>query len=229
MWQIIVSALTPFVAALLAWLAFTRQTRRNSVMQVYLDAAQATYEAELIVALRLRGHLESLSAEKHEEISKEFKSLIGRVGKLHLVASPNTMKAVNNFYDVLYDIYDGIIPDETFPTPTGAPIFGEMEETDVSKQIYRIESARILLLTSMRKDLGYKMESRLRIKPKIKSLLKKILPLKIKSLLKKISPLEREPMQIVHNSFTACFYRDLIERDKALAAASDTGGDMTKN
>jgi hypothetical protein len=234
MWQqTAISVLTTLVgasmAASLAWWSFIRQNRRNSVMQVYLDAAQATYEAELIVALKLRGHLESLSAEKHEDTSKEFKSLIGRVGKLHLVASPNTMKAVNKFYDVLYDIYEGIIPDETFPTPTGAPIFGEMQETDVSTQIYRIENARIHLLTSMRKDLGYKMESRLIIKPKIKSLLKKIPLLKIKSLLKKISPLEREPLQIVHNSFTECFYSDLAKRDKALAAADDISGGLIKN
>lgn len=37
MWQLVISALSPFVAACLTWWAFTRQIRRNSVVQVYLD------------------------------------------------------------------------------------------------------------------------------------------------------------------------------------------------
>jgi hypothetical protein len=161
MLQTVISVLSPFVAAGLAWLAFIRQTRRNSVMQVYLDAAQATYEAERMIALRMHGHVnkESLSAEEHEEISKAFSSLLGRIGKLHLVASPKTMKAVNEFYNALYEIYDGIIQDRTFPTPTGAPIFTDMTATDVPAQIDRFDRARIPLLSSMRKDLGYRMRS----------------------------------------------------------------------
>ena len=55
MWQTVISALSPYVVAVfaagLAWLAFTRQLRRNSVMQVKLDAAQAAYEATRMVAL----------------------------------------------------------------------------------------------------------------------------------------------------------------------------------
>jgi len=87
MWQTVISVLSPFVAAGLAWWAFIRQTRRNSVMQVYLDVAQATYEAARMVERRIRGHVdkESLSAEEHEEISKAFASLIGRIGKLNPV------------------------------------------------------------------------------------------------------------------------------------------------
>jgi hypothetical protein len=199
MWLTIISVLSPFVAAsltaFLAWFAFTRQTRRNSVVQVYMDVAQATYEAERMVALKLRGHVdkESLSPAEHEEASKAFASLIGRIGKLHLVASPTTMKAVNEFYNALYEIYDGIIPAESFkgilPPALGEHLFeDEMKEADIGGQIDRFEMARIPLLRSMREDLGY----------------------------------SKKDLLIEHNSFTSCFYRDHIRRGKALAAAGDT-------
>src|SRR5690348_9016246 len=115
-WKLIIPAISSLVGALLgaslAWLAFIRQTRRNSVMQVYMDVAQASYEAERMVALWLRSQVdkESLFAVEREEASKAFSSLLGRIGKLHLVASPQTMKAVNEFYSVLWDIYDGVVP-----------------------------------------------------------------------------------------------------------------------
>jgi hypothetical protein len=89
MLQTVISVLSPFVAAGLAWLAFIRQTRRNSVMQVYLDVTQAVYEADRMVGLRVRGHVDkqSLSPEKREEISKEFKSLLGRIGNRCLIVA----------------------------------------------------------------------------------------------------------------------------------------------
>lgn len=71
--------------------------------------------------MRMRSQInkESLSPAEYEEISKAFAPLHGRIGKLHLVASPKTMKAVNDFNNVLFEIYDGIVPDRDFPTPRG--------------------------------------------------------------------------------------------------------------
>jgi hypothetical protein len=161
-----------------------------------MDAAQAAYEATRMVALRMGGHVdkESLHLTEHEEISKAFASLLGRIGKLHLVASSKTMKAVNDFNNVLFEIYDGIIPTEIFkgivPPSAGSPIFTDMTANDVPAQIDRFDRALILLLSSMRKDLGYRMRSLL----------------------------------IEHNSFTANFFRDRIKEGKALGATGGTEG-----
>lgn len=158
--KLISSALSPIVGALLvaglAWWAFTRQLRRNSRMQVYLEVIPALYEAQRLVFLRLQSHVnkEGLSAAEQEEVSKGITSLLGRIGKLHLAASPKTMKAVNDFCSVLSEIYDG-----HFPNPAQPHIFRKMKATDVSAQVERFETALIRLLASMRKDLGYKMRS----------------------------------------------------------------------
>ncbi len=157
MWQMIISA---FVGALFAsapaWWAFFWQLRRNSRMQVYLEVFPALYEAERLVALRLQSHVnkESLSAAEQEEVSKGITSLLGRLGKLYLVASPKAMKAVNDFCTVLSEIYDGY-----FPNPAQPHIFREMKATDVSAQVERFETALLRLLTALRKDLGYRMRS----------------------------------------------------------------------
>jgi|SRR5882672_2735265 len=98
MWQMIISA---FVGALFAtgpaWWAFFWQLRRNSRMQVYLEAVPILYEAQRLVFLRLQSHVnkESLSAAEREEVSKGITSLLGRIGKLYLAASPKTVNAVN--------------------------------------------------------------------------------------------------------------------------------------
>src|SRR5262245_41749553 len=165
-------------------------------MQVYLDVAQAAYEATRRVARRIRGHFnkEILSPEEHEEISKAFTSLLGRIGKLHLVASPKTMNAVNEFYNVLLEVYEGIIPAESLkgflPPALGEHLFEDMKETDVGTQINRFETALMRLLSSMRKDLGYRMRS----------------------------------LRIDHNSFAASFFRDLIKDGKGQASTGETAG-----
>jgi hypothetical protein len=173
MWQMVITALVSAlvgaivsalvsapIAARLAWSAFKRQIQRNSVIQVYLDAAPAAYEAERTIALRMLCHVnkESLCPAEPDEISKAFSSLLGRIGKLHLVASPKTMEAVNDFYNALYEIHEGIVPDKMFPTPTGVTAFTPMTETDVPAQIGRFDRARMRFLSSMREDLEYEMD-----------------------------------------------------------------------
>ncbi|MGH9850845.1 MAG: hypothetical protein ACREBD_13490 [Blastocatellia bacterium] len=160
MWQIVpivISVLSPFIAAGLAAVAFTWQLRRNLRLQVYLDATSALYEAERLIALRIKGHLDkqSLSAEEHKEISKAYMSLLGRIGKLHLVVDPKTMNDVNVLYDALWNIYDGFVP-----VAAGSEhIVTKMGTTDIDAQVDRFYQARGPVLTFMRKDLGYKVRS----------------------------------------------------------------------
>ena len=156
MWQMIISA---FVGALFAsvpaWWAFFWQLRRNSRMQVHLEVFPALYETERLVALRLQSHVnkESLSTAEQEEVSKGITSLLGRLGKLYLVASPKAMNAVNDFCSVLSEIYDG-----HFPDPDQPHIFRKMKATESRAQVTRFDTALLRLLASMRKDLGYRMK-----------------------------------------------------------------------
>jgi len=89
-----------FIGALFAqvparW-AFFWQGRRNSRMQVYLEAIPTVYEAQRVVFLRVQSHInkESISTAEHEEVSKALTPLLGRIGKLYLTASPKTGKAM---------------------------------------------------------------------------------------------------------------------------------------
>lgn len=204
MWQTVISALiaalvTAPATAGLAWLVFKGQLRRNSVMQVYLDVIPALFETDRIVELRIQHHVnqERLSAAEHEEISKAVTSLLGRIGKLRLVASLKTVDAINVFSDALLKIHAGVVPE----TAEREDILITMKATDIDAQLVRFQKARDPLLTSMREDLGYKMW-----RLKIKSPLMKKSLLNIKSLLKKISPLDREPLLIKHDSFSESFF-----------------------
>jgi hypothetical protein len=157
MWKIapiVISMLSSFIVAGLAAMAFIWQLRRNTRLQVYLDAVSALYEAERLVALRIQGHLDkqSLSAEEHKQISKEYVSLLGCIGKLHLVVHPKMMNDVNVLYEALWNIYDGFVP-----LAAGSEyVVTRMGTTDIDAQVDHFYQARGPVLAFMRKDLGYK-------------------------------------------------------------------------
>jgi len=156
MWLMIFSA---FIGALFAqvpaWWAFFWQGRRNSVIQVYLDTVPALYEARRTVELMTRGRVNKggLSAAELDEVSKAFTSLHGRIGKLHLVASPKTIEALNRFDRVVSEIKFGRVPETRFSNR-----LREMKADDIPAQLYGFDIVLVALLTSMRDDLGYKME-----------------------------------------------------------------------
>jgi len=145
LWKLITPALSAIAGLLLAAglsaLAFARQLRRTSVMQVYLDAVPALYEAERLVAQKLLGHVnkEGLSAAEHEETSKAFMSLLGRIGKLYLVARPETIDAIGNFSDALLRIHAGLVP----VSAERDHIIVPMKATDIEAQVIRFHQARV--------------------------------------------------------------------------------------
>jgi hypothetical protein len=92
-----------------------------------LEVVPTLYEAQRLVFLRLQSHVnkESRSAAEQEEVSKKVTSLIGRIGKLYLTASPKIVNAVNDFCQVLSDIYDG-----HYPNPSQPHIFRKMKAAE---------------------------------------------------------------------------------------------------
>jgi hypothetical protein len=157
MWQIVpivISLLSSFIVTGLAVVVFIWQLRRNLRLQVYLDATSALYEAERLVALRIQGHIDkqSLSAEEHKQISKEYVSLLGCIGKLHLVVGPKMMNDVNVLYEALWNIYDGFVP-----LAAGSEyVVTRMRTTDIDAQVDQFYQARGPVLAFMRKDIGYR-------------------------------------------------------------------------
>jgi hypothetical protein len=151
---IVISLLSSFIVTGLAAMLFIWQLRRNLRLQVYLDAISALYEAERLVALRIQGHIDkqSLSAEEHKQISKEYVTLLGTVGKLHLVVGPKMMNEVNVLYEALWNIYDGFVP-----LAAGSEyVVTRMRTTDIDAQVNQFYQARGPVLAFMRKDIGYK-------------------------------------------------------------------------
>jgi hypothetical protein len=117
------------------------------------------YEAERLVALRIQGHIDkqSLSAEEHKQISKEYVSLLGCIGKLHLVVDPKMMNDVNVLYEALWNIYDGFVP-----LAAGSEyVVTRMRTTDIDAQVNQFYQARGPVLAFMRKDLGVRDSYRL--------------------------------------------------------------------
>lgn len=157
MWQIVpivISLLSSFAVTGLAVVVFIWQLRRNLRLHVYLDAISALYEAERLVALRIQCHIDkqSLSAEEHKQVSKEYVSLLGRIGKLHLVVGPKMMNDVNVLYEALWNIYDGFVP-----LAAGSEyVVTRMRATDIDAQVNQFYQARSPVLAFMRKDIGYK-------------------------------------------------------------------------
>jgi hypothetical protein len=157
MWQIVpivISLLSSFIVTGLAVVVFIWQLRRSLRLQVYLDAISALYEAERLVALRIQGHIDkqSLSAEERKQISKEYVSLLGCIGKLHLVVGPKMMNDVNVLYEALWNIYDGFVP-----LAAGSEyVVTRMRTTDIDAQVDQFYQARGPVLAFMRKDIGYK-------------------------------------------------------------------------
>jgi hypothetical protein len=79
-------------------------------------------------------------------------SLLGTVGKLHLVVGSKMMNEVNVLYEALWNIYDGFVP-----LAAGSEyVVTRMRTTDIDAQVNQFYQARGPVLAFMRKDIGYK-------------------------------------------------------------------------
>jgi hypothetical protein len=153
----ITGVLAPFIALFLGAWAFNWQLRKNMQFQVYTDAVSALYEAETFIAQRIQGHVypQSCSAEDRKEMLKVYLSLLGRIGRLHLVGKPATIQAVNEVSDALWRIYDGLVP----AAPDTNHIVTKMRVEDIDTLVNPFYDARASMLISMRKDFGHEMRN----------------------------------------------------------------------
>jgi hypothetical protein len=138
-------------------LLFLWQLRRNMRFQVYMEAVSALYEADRLIAVIIKRHIDkqSVSPEEHKETLNAFSLVLGRIGKLHLVGKPRTVKRVNSVSNSLTMIIDGYVQ----ISPDISHIRTEMQANDIRTLVDNFITARAQMLTDMRKDMNYEMRS----------------------------------------------------------------------